>query len=122
MSVPPETSVLVGVTDKEKIGIAIMESIQILPDEVVNKIAAGEVVERPSSVVKELVENSLDAKATKIIVELIEGGTRSIVVADNGRGIRKKTSHLLSTDMQLARLKQLQIYFLSIQWASGGKL
>jgi DNA mismatch repair protein MutL len=64
-----------------------MSKIRILPEIISNKIAAGEVVERPASVVKELVENALDASSTKIVIEVEKGGRRLIRVSDDGGGM-----------------------------------
>ena len=64
-----------------------MSKITLLPPEIFQKIAAGEIIERPFSVVKELVENSLDAKASGIKIDLLEGGKNLIRVTDDGLGM-----------------------------------
>ena len=75
-----------------------MTQIRVLDDTTINKIAAGEVVERPASVVKELVENAMDAGATAIEIEIVGGGVSFIRVTDNGRGMTR-------TDAQTAILR-----------------
>ena len=71
-----------------------MPIIKVMDEILANKIAAGEVVERCASVVKELVENSIDAESTEIKIELIESGTREIKVTDNGKGMEKEDAVL----------------------------
>ena len=71
-----------------------MADIRILPTELVNKIAAGEVIERPASIVKELVENALDARAAQIDISVEDGGKRLIRVADDGAGMSSEDAAL----------------------------
>ena len=68
--------------------------IQLLPDSVANQIAAGEVIQRPASVVKELVENAIDAGASNINVIIVDAGRTSIHVIDDGKGMSETDARL----------------------------
>ncbi|MDE6583549.1 MAG: DNA mismatch repair endonuclease MutL [Clostridia bacterium] len=82
-------------------------SINVLSPKIYNRIAAGEVVEKPASVVKELVENSLDAGATKIRVEVVDGGIKKISVSDNGCGIEKQDLPLAFLPHATSKIKDI---------------
>ena len=85
-----------------------MGRIRILPDQVANKIAAGEVVERPASVVKELLENSLDAGATDLRIEVEAGGRRLIRIADDGCGMLRDDALLAFERHATSKLRDVK--------------
>ncbi|MBI4971970.1 MAG: DNA mismatch repair endonuclease MutL [Candidatus Omnitrophica bacterium] len=85
--------------------------IRILPEEVANKIAAGEVVERPASVVKELVENSLDAGASEIEILIKHGGLSLIRVSDNGSGMAPEDARLSVVRYATSKIKSVEDIF-----------
>ena len=88
-----------------------MPSIQVLDQDTINKIAAGEVVERPASVVKELLENAIDAKATAITVEIRDGGTSLIRVTDNGCGIAQEDIRLAFLSHATSKIRAVEDLF-----------
>ena len=99
-----------------------MNKIKILSDEIINQIAAGEVLDRPSSAVKELIENSIDANSKKISIFVRDGGKAEIVVSDDGNGISKHELELSVTRHATSKLNEKKIEVLSFLGFRGEAL
>ena len=85
--------------------------IQLLPDSVANQIAAGEVIQRPASVIKELVENSVDAGAKNIDVAVVDAGRTSIQVIDDGKGMSETDARLAFERHATSKIRQAEDLF-----------
>ncbi len=91
-----------------------MSNIAILSDSLINKIAAGEVIERPASVVRELVDNSIDAGSTRIDIEILHGGKKLIKVSDNGSGMEREDAGLCFERHATSKIKtEKELYDIS---------
>ena len=99
-----------------------MNKIKILPDEVINQIAAGEVLDRPSSAVKELVENSIDANSKNISIFIRDGGKSEIIITDDGDGIPEQELELAVTRHATSKLNEKKIDTLSFLGFRGEAL
>ncbi|MBL6604174.1 MAG: DNA mismatch repair endonuclease MutL [Flavobacteriaceae bacterium] len=100
-----------------------LDIIKILPSEVSNKIAAGEVVQRPSSALKELIENSIDANSTKIQIIIKDAGKNLIQVIDNGKGMSKNDMHLSFIKHATSKINKIEdIYSISSMGFRGEAL
>ena len=88
--------------------------INILPENVANQIAAGEVVQRPASIVKELLENSIDAKATEIKVLVKDAGKTIIQIIDNGIGMSKRDASICFDRHATSKISNAKDLFLSL--------
>ena len=95
--------------------------IVVLSEEIANKIAAGEVVERPASIVKELTENSIDAGATDISVELEKGGCESIKIIDNGEGIDKEDVALVFQRHATSKIQKFEDIYQVVSFGFRGE-
>ena len=89
--------------------------IHLLPDSIANQIAAGEVIQRPASVVKELVENAVDAGAGHIQVNIKDAGRTLVQVIDDGKGM-SETDARMAFELQLRKFLLRTIFSLSIRW------
>ena len=88
--------------------MAISTKIRVLPESISCQIAAGEIVDRPASVVKELVDNSLDADSSRIFVDVLEGGKRLIRVTDDGEGMTRQDAQLACQRFATSKLTSAQ--------------
>ena len=89
-----------------------MTEIKLLSVDVINEIAAGEVIERPNAVVKELIENSIDSQCSRVTVNIVSGGIKKILVSDDGRGVdeqylEKAVRKHATSKMHSANLKNI---------------